>query len=60
VFAGDAAFDHASEAFAGVFVDDRHDLDRPPVGGHALRRLTACAVIAARYPAADLSTLHLR
>ena len=31
--AGDAALDHAAEAFAGVLVDDRHDLDRPPVGG---------------------------
>jgi hypothetical protein len=34
VLAGDAALDHPAEAFAGVFVDDRDDLDRSPVGGH--------------------------
>jgi hypothetical protein len=33
VIAGDAAFDHPAEAFSGVFVDDRGDLDRSPVGG---------------------------
>jgi hypothetical protein len=33
VLAGDAALDQAAEAFAGVFVDDRDDLDGPPVGG---------------------------
>ena len=33
MLAGDAALDHPAEAFAGVFVDDRDDLDRPPVGG---------------------------
>jgi hypothetical protein len=31
--AGDGAFDQATEAFAGVFVDDGEDLDRPAVGG---------------------------
>ncbi|BBX55075.1 hypothetical protein MSHO_33680 [Mycobacterium shottsii] len=31
---GDAALDHTAEALAGVLVDDRHDLDRPPIGGH--------------------------
>jgi len=30
VFAGDVAVDHPAEAFAGVVVDDRHDLDRRP------------------------------
>ena len=33
MLAGDAALDHPAEAFAGVLVDDRHDLDRAPVGG---------------------------
>jgi hypothetical protein len=33
VLAGDAAFDHSTQAFAGVSVDDRDDLDRPLVGG---------------------------
>jgi hypothetical protein len=33
VLAGDAALDHPAETFAGVLVDDRHDLDRPPIGG---------------------------
>jgi len=33
VLAGDGTLDQATEAFAGVFVDDGHDLDRPPVGG---------------------------
>jgi hypothetical protein len=32
VLAGDAALDHAAEAFAGVLVDDRDDLDRSAVG----------------------------
>jgi hypothetical protein len=31
--AGDRAVDQAAEAFVGVFVDDRHALDRPAVGG---------------------------
>jgi hypothetical protein len=30
---GDAAVDHSAEAFAGVLVDDRDDLDRPAIGG---------------------------
>ena len=30
---GDAALHEAAEAFAGVLIDDRDDLDRPPVGG---------------------------
>ena len=33
VLAGDAALNHPTEAFAGVFVDDRDDLDRPSIGG---------------------------
>jgi len=33
VLAGDPALDHSAEAFAGVLVDDGHDLDRFPVGG---------------------------
>ena len=30
---GDAAFNEAARAFTGVLVDDRHDLDRPAIGG---------------------------
>jgi hypothetical protein len=50
VFTGDAALDHTAEAFAGVLVDDRYDLDRPPIGGgvelevHRHTRLGASAV----------------
>jgi hypothetical protein len=33
MLAGDTTLDHPTEAFAGVFVDDGDDLDRPPVGG---------------------------
>jgi hypothetical protein len=33
VLAGDTALDHPTEAFAGVFVDDGDDLDRPSVSG---------------------------
>ena len=31
---GDTAFHEVAERFAGVLVDDRHNLDRPPIGGH--------------------------
>jgi pimeloyl-ACP methyl ester carboxylesterase/class 3 adenylate cyclase len=40
VLAGDAALDHPAEAFAGVFIDDRHDLDRPP----ELAEVSSCCV----------------
>jgi hypothetical protein len=30
---GDAALDDSAEAFTGVLVDDRHNLDRPAIGG---------------------------
>lgn len=33
VLTGDAALDHAAQAFAGVLIDDRDDLDRSPIGG---------------------------
>lgn len=33
VLTGNGTLDQAAEAFAGVFVDDRHDLDRAPIGG---------------------------
>lgn len=33
VIAGDAALHHPAEAFTGVLVDDRHNLDRPPFSG---------------------------
>jgi hypothetical protein len=34
VVAGDGAFDESAEAFAGVFVDDRCDLDRAAVASN--------------------------
>jgi len=27
------SLDQSTQAFSGVLVDDRHDLDRPPIGG---------------------------
>src|ERR1700752_118326 len=33
VLAGDGTLDQSAEAFAGVLVDDRDELDRPAVGG---------------------------
>jgi hypothetical protein len=33
VIAGDRAGDQPAEAFTGVLIDDRGDLDRPSVGG---------------------------
>jgi hypothetical protein len=33
VLAGDAALDDPAQTLAGVLVDDRHYLDRPPIGG---------------------------
>ena len=33
VIGGDRPVDQATEAFAGVLVDDRHDFDGPAVGG---------------------------
>ena len=33
ILAGDASLNESAQAFAGVFIDDRDDLDRPPVGG---------------------------
>jgi hypothetical protein len=45
---GDGAFNQPAQAFAGVLINDRHDLDRAPVGGgvelkvhcpHPIRRI---------------------
>ena len=33
VIGGDGSLDQPTQAFAGVLVDDGHDLDRPPIGG---------------------------
>jgi hypothetical protein len=33
VSSGDVALDQAAEAFTGVFIHNRHDLDRSAVGG---------------------------
>ena len=33
ILAGDASLNESAQAFAGVFIDDRDDLDRPPVDG---------------------------
>jgi hypothetical protein len=61
VLAGDAALHQAAEAFAGVFVDDRDDLDRPPEGTLA-RSLPesneACAARAASPKAIARDGLH--
>ena len=41
MLAGDAALNHPAKAFTGVLVDNRDDLDRPPIGGTSNWKSTA-------------------